>query len=110
MIRFFQTKTKSAFNRISQSARQNAGKESPVNAEGVSKKTGGFWKSGAVILGGLYGYYYFTGGLEDINLYHVSFYPTNQPLVHQHCFKNRRVHCSSPSARVSETYFLWLVC
>lgn len=76
MIRFFQTKTRGAFNRLAQTTRQTQGSGNTPKPEGVPKKTGGFFKSGLIILGGIYGYHYFTGDLEDINLYHVSLFPT----------------------------------
>jgi hypothetical protein len=34
---------------------------------GAKSGKGGFFKSGLIILGGFYGYKYFTGDLEDIN-------------------------------------------
>ena len=61
--------------RFSQFARKSGNSSEPVNT--ASNKSGGgvgsFFKSGLIILGGLYGYKYFTGDLEDINQYHVSF-------------------------------------
>ena len=33
----------------------------------------GMLKSGVIIAGGLYGYLYATGQVEDINQYHVSY-------------------------------------
>lgn len=70
MFRLLRESTKSGFGKCNKFARKFSSNPEP-GAETASKGSGGFLKSGLIILGGFYGYKYLTGELEDVNLYHV---------------------------------------
>ena len=109
MFRFLRNSTKGNFEKFSKFSRK-FGSNPESGAEKATKSSGGFLKSGLVILGGFYGYKYFTGDLEDINLYHVKFLVTIlMVLVHKCGFKNSRSDCSSSSSSIFEEHFLFLV-
>ena len=72
MFRLIQNGSRGSFDKFNKFSRKFSSKPDP-GVQAGAKQSGGFLKSGLVILGGFYGYKYFTGELEDINLYHVTF-------------------------------------
>ena len=120
MLKTFNQLSRNNISRINKFARKINGENTP-SAVQEKKSKFGFLKSGLIIMGGFYGYKYFTGELEDINLYHVTltnsflliliFNPCfNHFLVYQHRLQNRRCNCAHASTRISETDVVRLVC